>query len=364
MSPVHYVYWVCLSTHTDLEREGYVGVSINPWNRFKQHKTNCQSTHHRYNKDFKKHLRDEEVLLKVLVQASEEYCYTLEHKLRPMINIGWNQAVGGNNGSNYTHGLTGHRYERLYRNMLHKSKKHGKTVCDAWLGDSGFTCFINHIEAYKEERGEFILLEQSAEYSPETFKKRPRSMFMRELKSVYEIDESGKRYSIAELSEIFNIRPNTISSSIRNGWTVRQALGLDSKIKGQLQYKDKCISYNGSLINQEHINAAGVILENGGNYLNVADSLKLSYSDIRRVLFKLEMKPEPVSIKDLHGNLIQIKNSRVSPEVWEEIRGRILEGKNRSQVAKSLKLPVSTVFLITKQLGWERLDDHAKNSVG
>ena len=86
------VYWIHHPDHTDMFSQGYIGVSKNAQKRFKQHLEKKHNPHlvnaiHKYGWD---NLVKEQILI-----AEEDYCYDIEGKLRPTINIGWNIAVGG-----------------------------------------------------------------------------------------------------------------------------------------------------------------------------------------------------------------------------------------------------------------------------
>ena len=90
LSPTVYVYWIHLYAHKNILVEGYVGISINPKQRLKQHLGNSKS-----------HLAErlkpleEEIVLDTIYSGTREECMLLEKKLRPSPHIGWNRAAGG-----------------------------------------------------------------------------------------------------------------------------------------------------------------------------------------------------------------------------------------------------------------------------
>ena len=93
-----FVYWIHLDTHIDLTKEGYIGVtSKTPTERWIQHKKYFRLESRRGCEALKNAYRKYGENLKVtpLVEASDEYCYEVEGKLRPSRSIGWNIAVGG-----------------------------------------------------------------------------------------------------------------------------------------------------------------------------------------------------------------------------------------------------------------------------
>ena len=91
--------------------EGYIGVSKNPKNRWEQHQ--------KYNGN--RHLKNaiskygwDELVKEIIIEASKEYCFDLEAKIRPLRQTGWNIAEGGSNppvtqprGANYISPLKG-----------------------------------------------------------------------------------------------------------------------------------------------------------------------------------------------------------------------------------------------------------------
>jgi hypothetical protein len=79
------VYWLHLPEHTDMFKDGYVGVASDFRKRMRSHK-------HRL-----KHIWAN-VIAEIVVIADSAYCLLIEQKLRPSYNIGWNKAIGGMKG--------------------------------------------------------------------------------------------------------------------------------------------------------------------------------------------------------------------------------------------------------------------------
>ena len=77
-----FVYWLHTAEQTDFFTEGYVGAASDIVARLRSHK-------HRFKKIWN------EIKVDLLVEASIDYCYQLESKIRPSRNIGWNVAAGG-----------------------------------------------------------------------------------------------------------------------------------------------------------------------------------------------------------------------------------------------------------------------------
>lgn len=87
------VYWVHRPEHTDIFRQGYVGISRRFERRIWEHLNLNQNRH--LKNAIKKYGWDSLVKEKVLI-GKEDYCLEIEAKLRPADKIGWNLVKGGN----------------------------------------------------------------------------------------------------------------------------------------------------------------------------------------------------------------------------------------------------------------------------
>ena len=95
-----FVYWVHYPEHTDILKEGYIGITRNtPMARFKQHikAAKLASKKGKPLGRFKRVLLKSDAKLVVTTLLEGEYSYVLdvESKLRPSTNIGWNNHIGG-----------------------------------------------------------------------------------------------------------------------------------------------------------------------------------------------------------------------------------------------------------------------------
>lgn len=89
------VYWIHLPEHLNMLSEGYIGVASNGVEKrlsVHRHAVNNGSELHVHRA---MRLR-EDYVVDVLIKAPPEYCYEVEARLRPNVNIGWNIAQGGN----------------------------------------------------------------------------------------------------------------------------------------------------------------------------------------------------------------------------------------------------------------------------
>lgn len=91
-----HVYWIHTFDHSDITREGYIGVSKKVDRRLKYHTTMLEANLHENVHLSRAFLKYEDLKYDVLLEAPEQYCYEIEFLLRPTYNIGWNIAPGGN----------------------------------------------------------------------------------------------------------------------------------------------------------------------------------------------------------------------------------------------------------------------------
>lgn len=79
------VYWIKDKNHTNVNTEGYVGITKrNPLIRLKEHKS-CYDW-----------AKSQDIVLEVLhSNVSKDFAQNIENTLRPSMNIGWNYAEGG-----------------------------------------------------------------------------------------------------------------------------------------------------------------------------------------------------------------------------------------------------------------------------
>jgi hypothetical protein len=92
------VYWIHKPEHTDITKQGYVGITHNlAMNRWRDHqsasKCNPDGQCAVVNRSIRKH--PDLIYEVVLVADTREYCERIEGLLRPTNRIGWNIARGG-----------------------------------------------------------------------------------------------------------------------------------------------------------------------------------------------------------------------------------------------------------------------------
>jgi hypothetical protein len=96
-----FVYWIHLKNHNI--QEGYIGVSNNAIKRYSEHCYLVENNKHEnihLTRAFKKY--KDKIIFSILLESSEDYCYKMETKLRPIRDTGWNIAEGGCKPPNIT----------------------------------------------------------------------------------------------------------------------------------------------------------------------------------------------------------------------------------------------------------------------
>lgn len=84
------LYWIHRETAVALEKEGYIGVTVDLERRMREHKQRRTNPH--LSNAFSKY---DDIVVSVLAKGKEDDIYSLESKYRPSKNIGWNIAEGG-----------------------------------------------------------------------------------------------------------------------------------------------------------------------------------------------------------------------------------------------------------------------------
>lgn len=220
-----FLYWIRSPCHSDIFKEGYIGISYDPSYRLKQHIRNTKANHHRQNSEFKNSLTSGNFVQEILLKSTVEYCLEIERKLRPMMNTGWNLAIGGDGGSVYKHGLTSSKVKRDYYNMLSRCREKGLSVCSQWSGDGALVQFNNFVS---DKVGQ-LTLPLSGIVSPETVEFLSKKEVIS--RSRRRLEFNSKLYTVVELGDLFKIKPNTISTRLKRGWSVNEAVGGMRNVK-------------------------------------------------------------------------------------------------------------------------------------
>lgn len=91
------VYWIHAPEHSDILTQGYVGITTqSAKTRWDAHIRDTKRKNHQFGHVLK--TQAELIFDVVLIGEDRAYCELMEHRLRPIPNIGWNIAPGGKDG--------------------------------------------------------------------------------------------------------------------------------------------------------------------------------------------------------------------------------------------------------------------------
>ncbi len=91
------LYWIRLNSHSDIAKEGYVGVSVNFKNRMYRHKKITSQLNCHLGNAINKYGWDN-LVKEIIFTGLKDECYLKEYELRSNHQIGWNEAIGGSGG--------------------------------------------------------------------------------------------------------------------------------------------------------------------------------------------------------------------------------------------------------------------------
>lgn len=216
----------------DIFTQGYVGVSRDPWSRFKAHVRNARVGDYYQLPELKNYLLSANSCFKIMLISDEDYCYELEANLRPKGYIGWNIRQGGRFGDTYsrlTHGLSKEDTVKWF----YSQKQKYMSVCEEWSGRKGVEEFFRWASANMTELGEnrdYLYIVDGGHISPENILLIPRiDMFLFNKEKYYSRVE-GRELTISEWADYTGIRPNTISTRISRGWSVDESLNFRDRL--------------------------------------------------------------------------------------------------------------------------------------
>jgi len=146
---MYVLYWIRKKEHTNLLKQGYIGITINFKERMRSHKKNKRKT---ALKDAINSYKWENLVKEILLtNLTFQDALFLEEKLRPKINIGWNLKKGGEIG------VLKNWYLNEENKIKHSLNTSIKTKENIALKDSkekrsarAFKALAEHKESYKD----------------------------------------------------------------------------------------------------------------------------------------------------------------------------------------------------------------------
>lgn len=225
-----FVYWLHKEEQKDVMKEGYVGITYDIEVRFNQHKYSCLNDDHAHKKSsgMKSAFIEGDILCDVLFYGDYSECLSLEQHYRPLPNIGWNFAVGGNGGFP-KHSLTGTNVSKMFYNLRTKSiKQFGDFYWEGMLLD--FSKFYFRTKPENVCGAVLCRKDWLKGYYEDNLCWTTRSDML--LKSsdkskIYTI--RGISGTITSLARHFDIKVNTVFVRLRDGWNLEKALCTPKK---------------------------------------------------------------------------------------------------------------------------------------
>jgi hypothetical protein len=166
------VYWIRNPNHTDMTKEGYIGVARNVSDRVYRHKKQASKGQHPNNL-LQEVLLQDDIIVEVIFFGDEKECYEKESELRPNYKIGWNIVPGGHGGSTalgmkYSEEFRRKRSEFMKGNSIAKGNNKPKTEEHRKKISIGITGRV----VTDEQRKKQSLSMKGRNQSPEAIEKR------------------------------------------------------------------------------------------------------------------------------------------------------------------------------------------------
>lgn len=205
---MHVVYWIHKDIETDINTEGYIGVSGNFSKRLNAHRLGYG------NKVVKENLNNnfDSTIIEIIFEGSEQDCYDLEYKLRSNANIGWNIAEGGIKPPS----PKGNKERALKASSKLKGREitWGKKISVALKGISRSQEAIKKTVETRKANGyiPWNKGKQTGSQSKDTIKKRSESMKGKNSRKV--LTPLGKFNSITEAAAAHNLKIQTLHARI------------------------------------------------------------------------------------------------------------------------------------------------------
>lgn len=215
------VYWIRPEGCDDIY-QGYVGVTKDLRQRLSGHVSaildGCG-----YHEDFRSCVLSGNAIVSVEMVGSCEDCLTLEFQLRPNKRLGWNKHEGGQTQHKRSEDIAYRALKRL-KNI---AKGIPNLVIDEILNtQKGIDEFLSFYDK-EVHSGRILVLPDSGLVNLSTIEVTTRSILNRR-KNKHEF-ENGVVINISDLAESLMVKPNTIVTQIRRGWSYNKIIEVNSR---------------------------------------------------------------------------------------------------------------------------------------
>lgn len=215
------VYWIRPEGCKDI-CQGYVGVTKDLRQRLSSH-ISAILDGHGYHEDFRSCVLSGNAVVCVEMVGSYEDCLTLEFQLRPNKRLGWNRYEGGQTQHKRSEDVA---YKALKR-LKNIAKGRPELVIDEILNtQKGIDEFLNFYDK-EVHSGRILVLPSSGLVSLSTIEVTTRSILNRRKKK--HKFENGVVINISDLAESLTVKPNTIVTQIRRGWSYDKIIEVNSR---------------------------------------------------------------------------------------------------------------------------------------
>ena len=356
-----WLYWIRRKSHTDILTEGYIGISINPHERFTEHKR-ClrKETSKNYRTDFKQAYKEDDLVYEILFKSTQEYCMMIERKLRPSWCVGWNIAAGGSGGVG-SHGWSKTPYYDLYKGVKVAAKARNLLLCESWTGKGGIDNFAKFYISNVPE-GHVLQLPRVGEISPLTVKVSTMKEIHNEKGRKYQLEEGGVFYSLTEIGEMLGIKPSTISCRIRRGKDLKVACYLEEDLKDGVVLEDgRIIPYKGKL-SPENFRLLVKDYENGYSIPSLGQKYGIDSSMVARLGSNYGIsRQNRVYVTFLGKEKVLSSQSSLTVEDYEFIKKELLQGTKCSDLSRKFNLDYSTMYSVLEKLEWKEYNAKKEN---
>jgi len=135
------------------------------------------------------------------------------------------------------HGMNNTRIYHIWENMKQRTMNpsaneyehyggRGIKVCDEWIDFKGFYSWVKTTNYNDEEKLTLDRIDNDGDYCPNNCRWVTRKKQNRNSSMNVNITYKGNTRCLTEWGEIYNIHPKTLSSRIKNGWSIENAFTI------------------------------------------------------------------------------------------------------------------------------------------
>lgn len=236
--------------------------------------------------------------------------------------------------------------------------KRGIKVCDRWSSDNprGFDNFFLDMGYYPYHNYSVDRIDLNGDYTPENCRWVTQKVQMNNMSRNHVIDYNGDKYTLQQLGEHLDMKPNTILCRLRRGHHVEDA------VKEDLNYKMcknqggiiKKGSYEGKVSKADRLQIEELLLL-GKTSTEIAGVIGLSFDTVARIK-RLYLKiPDTKTLQVFNGEYIEVPlNSSLTQGRVNFVLDMKAEGQTNTFIAKKLSVSSSTITNILRTIKYDK----------